>query len=147
MDQIKELNEFCATSMIGLLGITFTKVTPKSIHATMPVDSKTSQPNGFLHGGASLALAESLAGAGSYLLVDREKFDVLGLQVSGNHVSSVNNGIISAYAELIHEGQTTHVWDVKITGDNHKLISAVRVTNIIAEKKKKEINEAYTDIS
>ena len=146
MNQIKELNEFCVTSMIGLLGITFTKVTSESIHATMPVNSKTSQPNGFLHGGASLAFAESLAGAGSYLMVDREKFNVFGLQVSGNHVSSVNSGILFADAKLIHKGTTTHVWDVKITGENHKLISIVRVTNIIAEKKKKEINEADTNI-
>ena len=68
MDEIKALNEFCAQSMIGFLGIKFTDVKSDSIHATMPVNIKTSQPNGWLHGGASLALAESLAGAGSYLL-------------------------------------------------------------------------------
>jgi uncharacterized protein (TIGR00369 family) len=138
MDEIKALNEFCARSMIGLLGITFTGVSANSICATMPVNTKTSQPNGFLHGGASLALAESLAGAGSYLLVDREKFNVFGLQVSGNHISSINKGTLQAEAKLVHKGKTTHVWEVKITGANHKLISAIRVTNIIAEKKKEE---------
>lgn len=139
MDEIKALNEFCAQSMIGLLGITFTGLTPESIQATMPVNSKTSQPNGFLHGGASLALAESLAGAGSYLMVDREKFNVFGLQVSGNHISSVDKGILRADAQLIHKGKTTHVWEVKITGENHKLISTVRVTNIITDKKKEVV--------
>ena len=138
MDEIKALNEFCAQSMIGLLGITFTKVSSGSICATMPVNSKTSQPNGFLHGGASLALAESLAGAGSYLIVDREKFNVFGLQVSGNHVSSTNEGILLAEAQIIHKGKTTHVWEVKITDESDKLISVVRVTNIVAEKKKEE---------
>ena len=138
MDEIKALNEFCAQSMIGLLGITFTKVSSGSICATMPVNRKTSQPNGFLHGGASLALAESLAGAGSYLIVDREKFNVFGLQVSGNHVSSTNEGILLAEAQIIHKGKTTHVWEVKITDESDKLISVVRVTNIVAEKKKEE---------
>lgn len=138
MNEAEALNEFCAQSMIGLLGITFTDVQPDNIRATMPVNSKTCQPNGWLHGGASLALAESMAGAGSYLLVDREQFNVLGLQVSGNHVSSINKGLLQANAQLIHKGKTTHVWDVKITDENHKLISTVRVTNIITDKKRKE---------
>jgi uncharacterized protein (TIGR00369 family) len=138
MNVIKELNDFCAHSMIGVLGIVFTDFKNDSIHATMPVDSKTSQPNGWLHGGASLAFAESLAGAGSYLLVDREKFNVFGLQISGNHISSVDTGILSGDAELIHKGKTTHIWEVKISDQNHNLISLVRVTNIITDKKKLE---------
>lgn len=147
MNEQQALNEYCAQSMIGLLGINFTNVTANSISATMPVSEKTSQPNGFLHGGASLALAESLAGAGSYLMVDREKFNVFGLQVSGNHVSSIKDGELLAKAEIIHKGKTTHVWEVRITDKNDKLISVVRVTNIIAEKKNEEINEAYKSIS
>lgn len=138
MNEIEELNDFCTNSMIGVLGIKFTNVQVDSIRATMPVNSKTCQPNGWLHGGASLAFAESLAGAGSYLLVDRDRYNVFGLQVSGNHISSVNQGILQGNAELIHKGKTTHVWEVKISDDNHKLISVVRVTNIIADKKKKE---------
>jgi len=137
MKEIDELNEFCANSMIGVLGINFTNIQTNSIHATMPVNSNTCQPNGWLHGGASLAFAESLAGAGSYLLVDRDRFNVFGLQVSGNHISSVSKGILNGDAKLIHKGKTTHVWEVEISYDN-KLISLVRVTNIIADKKKKE---------
>ena len=139
MNEAEALNEFCTQSMIGLLGITFTDVQPDCIRATMPVNSKTCQPNGFLHGGASLALAESLAGAGSYLIVDREKYNVFGLQISGNHISSVDKGILQAEAQIIHKGRTTHVWEVKITDENHKLISTVRVTNIITDKKKEEV--------
>jgi hypothetical protein len=135
MKEIKELNDFCTHSMIGVLGIVFTNIQTESIHATMPVNTATSQPNGWLHGGASLAFAESLAGAGSYLLIDREQFNVFGLQVSGNHISSVNQGIVKGDAQLIHKGKTTHVWEVKISGYNDKLISVVRVTNIITEKK------------
>ena len=120
------------------MGITFTAATSKSIQATMSVSNKTSQPNGFLHGGASLALAETLAGAGSYMLIDREKFNAFGMQISGNHVSTVTEGVLTANAELIHQGKTTHIWDVKITADNDKLISTVRVTNMIVEIKKEE---------
>ncbi|WP_340113000.1 PaaI family thioesterase [Maribellus mangrovi] len=138
MDEIQALNEYCAQSMIGLLGIKFTEASSTSIVATMPVHLKTSQPNGFLHGGASLTLAETLAGAGSYLLVDREKYHVFGMQISGNHVSTVTDGILRAKAELIHQGKTTHIWDVKITAENNKLISTVRVTNMIVEIKKQE---------
>ncbi len=138
MNVIGELNDFCAQSMIGVLGIVFTNFENDSIHATMPVNSKTCQPNGWLHGGASLAFAESLAGAGSYLLIDRDRFNVFGLQVSGNHISSVKQGVLKGDAQLIHKGKTTHVWEVRISDEDLKLISAVRVTNIITEKKEKE---------
>jgi len=136
MEDIEALNEYCSQSMIGFLGIKFTEVKPGMIKANMPVSSKTCQPNGLLHGGASLVLAESMAGAASYLTVDRENYNVLGLQVSGNHISTVSKGTLFAEAQLLHAGKTTHVWEVKITGENDKLISVVRVTNIIAAKKK-----------
>jgi uncharacterized protein (TIGR00369 family) len=136
MKEIDQLNDFCANSMIGVLGIVFTKFKINSIHATMPVNNKTCQPNGILHGGASLAFAESLAGAGSYLLIDREKYNAFGMQVSGNHISSVDKGELIGDAQLIHKGKTTHIWEVKISDDNNKLISVVRVTNIITEKKR-----------
>lgn len=137
MKETEELNDFCTHSMIGTLGIVFTSIQADNIHATMPVNSITCQPNGWLHGGASLAFAESLAGAGSYLLIDREQFNVFGLQVSGNHISSVNQGIVKGEAQLVHKGKTTHVWEVRISAGNDKLISLVRVTNIITEKKEK----------
>ena len=134
MNIADELNIYCAGSMIGHLGIIFTEVKAENIRATMPVSAKTMQPNGMLHGGASLALAETLAGAGSYLKVDREKYHVLGIQVSGNHVSSIKSGTLTADAYCIHEGKTTHVWEVKISDENNKLISVIRVTNMITEK-------------
>ena len=137
MNQVKELNKFCADSMIGFLGINFFDINPTSIKATMPVSNKTSQPNGFLHGVASLVLAESLAGAGSYLLIDRDKYNAFGLQVSGNHISTCKSGILYADAQLIHKGNTTHVWEVRITDEEEKLISVVRVTNMVTKRMKK----------
>jgi len=138
MKELEELNKICGESMIGFLGINFLAFSSTEIKASMPLTNRTSQPNGFLHGGASLALAESLAGAGSYLMVDREQFNVFGFQVSGNHVSTVREGMLYATAVLLHKGKTTHVWDVKISDQNDKLISVVRVTNMVTEIKKND---------
>ncbi len=131
---IQTLNMLCRDTFISFLGIEFTGCGEGYIEAVMPVDNKL-QPMGLLHGGASLALAETLASGGSYLLVDHEKYDVLGLQVSGNHLSSVNKGMLFARAEIIHRGKKTHVWDVKIKSDTDKLISVTRVTMMIIKKK------------
>ena len=131
---IEKLNTLCNGTFISFLGIEFTGAGHDFIEATMPVDNKL-QPMGLLHGGASLALAETIASGGSYLLVDPQKYDVLGLQVSGNHLSTVNKGTLSARAEIIHRGKTTHVWDVKIKDENNKLICITRVTMMIVRKK------------
>jgi uncharacterized protein (TIGR00369 family) len=128
------LNDLCQGTFISFLGIEFLDYGKNFVEARMPVDNKL-QPMGLLHGGASLALAETIASGGSYLLVDPDKYDVLGLQVSGNHLSSVSDGTLYARAEIIHRGKSTHVWDVKIKGDNGKLISVTRVTMMIVKKK------------
>lgn len=131
---INKLNEICQGTFISFLGIEFLASGEDFIEARMPVDNKL-QPMGLLHGGASLALAETIASGGSYLLVDPEKFDVVGLQVSGNHLSSVSEGTLFARADIIHRGNKTHVWDVKIKSDAGKLISVTRVTMMIIKKK------------
>jgi 1,4-dihydroxy-2-naphthoyl-CoA hydrolase len=130
---IEKLNKLCKGTFISFLGIEFLEFGDNFVEASMPVDDKL-QPMGLLHGGASLALAETTASGGSYLLVDPEKYDVLGLQVSGNHLSSVSDGTLHARAEIIHLGKKTHVWDVKITSDAGKLISVTRVTMMIVKK-------------
>ena len=131
---INKLNSICQGTFISFLGIEFLDYGKDFVEARMPVDNKL-QPMGLLHGGASLALAETIASGGSYLLVDPEKFDVLGLQVSGNHLSTVSDGTLHARAEIIHHGKTTHVWDVKIKSDQGKLISVTRVTIMVVKKK------------
>lgn len=131
---IEELNKFCSNSFIGYLDIEFLDYGDEFVEARMPVDKNKLQPMGVLHGGASLALAETVASAGSLLAVDETKFDVLGLQVTGNHVSTVKSGDVVARAEIVHKGNSTHVWDVKISREDGKLISVARVTNIIIEK-------------
>ena len=131
---IDQLNQFCKGTFISFLGIEFLDYGEDYINARMPVDNKL-QPMGLLHGGASLALAETIASGGSYLLVDSEKYDVYGLQVSGNHISTVSEGFLLAKAELIHKGRTTHIWDVKIRSDKNLLISVARVTIMVTKKR------------
>jgi 1,4-dihydroxy-2-naphthoyl-CoA hydrolase len=132
---IKEINKLCKDTFVGYLAIEFIDYGDDFVIARMPVDEKKLQPMGVLHGGASMALAETVASAGSFLMVDTTKYDVLGLQVTGNHVSTFTIGEVTARAEIIHKGNSTHVWDVKITSNAGKLISIARVTNIIVEKK------------
>jgi 1,4-dihydroxy-2-naphthoyl-CoA hydrolase len=131
---IEQINEFCRDSLISHLEIEFIEYGPDFVKARMPVNQKKHQPTGILHGGASLAMAETVAGAGSVLMVDENKYDVYGLQVTGNHISTISSGDIFATAHIVHLGQSTHVWDVNITDIDNKLISVVRVTNIIKEK-------------
>jgi len=131
---INKLNSICKDTFISYLGIEFLDYGDDFIEARMPVDNKL-QPMGLLHGGASLALAETIASGGSYLLVDVDKYDVFGLQVSGNHISTVGDGMVHARAEIIHKGRSTHVWDVKIKSEQGKLISVIRVTIMVVKKK------------
>jgi len=131
---INKLNDICQGTFISFLGIEFLDHGEDFVEARMPIDNKL-QPMGLLHGGASLALAETIASGGSYLLIDPEKYNVVGLQVSGNHLSPVSEGYLYARAEIIHRGKRTHVWDVKIKSDAGKLISVTRVTMMIIKKK------------
>ena len=132
---IEQLNHLCKGTFISFLGIEFLDMGDDYIEASMPVDNKL-QPMGLLHGGASLALAETIASGGSYLMVDPEKYDIFGLQVSGNHISTIGQGKVYARGEIIHKGRSTHVWDVKIRTGNGKLISVIRVTIMIVKKTK-----------
>jgi 1,4-dihydroxy-2-naphthoyl-CoA hydrolase len=135
---IEQLNHLCKGTFISFLGIEFLDMGEDFIEASMPVDNKL-QPMGLLHGGASLALAETIASGGSYLMVDPEKYDVFGLQVSGNHISAIARGRVYARGEIIHKGRSTHVWDVKIRSGNGKLISVIRVTIMIVKKTKEAV--------
>jgi uncharacterized protein (TIGR00369 family) len=131
---IEEINRICKDTFIGYLDIEFLEYGDDFVVARMPVDENKLQPMGLLHGGASLALAETVASAGSVFLVDDKKFNVLGLQVTGNHISTLSSGEVIARAEIVHKGNSTHVWDVKISSQDGKLISVARVTNVIIEK-------------
>lgn len=128
---------YMGNSMTEHLGIVFLPTDADgTIHAEMPVDHRTCQPYGTLNGGASLALAETLTGQGSLFLCGPDEIS-LGIQVSGNHISPVKiGGKVIAHGTLIHKGSSTHIWDVKITTPEGRLVSTVRVVNYIVKKKK-----------
>lgn len=122
-------------SMGENLGIEFQSIQPGLVEATMPVDHRTCQPFGILNGGASLALAEIVAGHGSLPLCAPDQMPC-GIQVSANHVSMIPVGtFVKATAKLIQRGATLHVWNVDITSPEGKLISTARVVNLIVKKR------------
>ena len=134
---IESINQFAKNTMVENLGIRFTAVGEGWVEATMPVDHRTLRPGGLLHGGANLALAETVAGLGSMLTVDINDFDVRGIQVSANHTGSAYSGTVFARAEILHPGNQTHVWNVEIKSETGKLISTGRVTNMIVKRNEK----------
>ena len=131
---LEQLNQSVKNSLVGSLGIEFTKIDKGLVEGFLILTEKNSRPGGILHGGANLALAETLAGLGSMLLVDNQKFDVLGTQISGNHTGVLKEGKALAKAEIIHQGNKTHIWNIDITDEEGRLISTVRVTNMIVKK-------------
>jgi len=128
------INQFAKESLVGNLGIEFTHVKEGEVKAIMPLSSKTCRPGGMLHGGANLALAETLAGLGSMLMVDTSSVDIRGIQVNGNHTGAVTNGRVIATATIVHQGKQTHVWNVDIRDEEGRLVSTARVTNMIVRK-------------
>ncbi|MBP6064427.1 Cof-type HAD-IIB family hydrolase [Bacteroides sp.] len=129
------LNEQARHALMGNLGIQYTYTSEDRIEATMPVDERTRQPFGILHGGATLALAETVAGLGSMILCQPDEF-VVGMQVSGNHISSAHEGdTVRAVATIVHKGRSSHVWNVDVFTSTAKLVSSIRVVNSILKRR------------
>lgn len=131
---VEELNSLNKKTLIKQLGIEFLENREGYLKASMPVDERTRQPLGLLHGGASLALAETIGSLGSALLVDLDKFEVRGANINANHVGAISEGFVYGVAEIIHRGRYTHVWNINITDKDGRLISVSRLTNMIIEK-------------
>lgn len=131
---IDQLNARARHALMGNLGIQYTYASEDRVEATMPVDERTRQPFGILHGGATLALAETVAGLGSMILAKPDEM-VVGMQVSGNHMSSAHEGdTVRAVATIIHKGRSSHVWNVDVFTSTDKLVSSIRVVNSILKK-------------
>ncbi len=129
--ELKEFNEISKNTMLEHLDIEFIKVEKGRVVATMPIDKRTQQIMGRLHGGASMALAESVGGAGSFTLVDGTKFAVLGVDINGSHVGSTEENYVIAEAKILFQGKSTHVWEIRISDKNGTLINISRLTNRI----------------
>lgn len=116
------------------LDIEFVDVGENFLIARMPVTPKVYQPDGVLHGGASVALAESVGSAASYVFLDGNKFFVRGIEIAANHVKSITEGFVYAKASILHKGRTTQLWEIKITNDEGELISNCKLTTIALPK-------------
>lgn len=128
------LNAQAQHALMGNLGIQYTFASEERIEATMPVDQRTRQPFGILHGGATLALAETVAGLGSMITCKPDEI-VVGMQVSGNHISSAHEGdTVRAIATIVHKGRSSHVWNVDVFTSTNKLVSSIRIVNSILKK-------------
>jgi len=127
-------NRATKDTLMETLGIQFTDFGEDFVVATMPVTSKVHQPMGLLHGGATAALAESLGSTGSFIMLRDEGAGIVGIEVNANHLRSVREGVVTARGQLIHKGRRTHVWDIRVTDEEGKLISVCRLTNMVLAK-------------
>lgn len=123
-------------TMMEVLGVEYLEVGEGSVVAKMPVDHRTHQPVGLLHGGASAALVETLGSMGSAMLVDPNEFNVTGIEVNCNHVKGIKEGYVIGKGKLIHRGKTTHLWNVDIFNPNDELIATGKLTVLIIPKRK-----------
>lgn len=127
---LKVCNDIRKNTLLETLEMEFTDVGENFLVARMPVNSKVHQPDGVLHGGATVALAESVGSAASYVFLDGQKFYVRGIEISANHVRSIKEGDIFAKATMLHKGKTTQLWEIKITDEEGQLISLCKLTTI-----------------
>lgn len=132
---IAQLNELSVNTLVDHLGIQFTEVGEDFITASMPVDHRTHQPLGLLHGGASVALAETLGSVAATLCVDRKLQYCVGLEINANHIKSISKGYVKGTARPVHVGKRTQVWDIKITNEQNELISISRITMAVMDKR------------
>jgi len=123
-------------TLLGSLGIEITDLQKGKVMATMPVDDRTRQPFGLLHGGASVALAETVASVGAFELVDKENEVVVGLEINANHIRAKKDGVVTAVGTVMHQGKTTMVWDIKITDEEDQLICISRCTIAVIKRRK-----------
>ena len=130
---LAELNSVKNT-MVDHLGIEIIELGDDYIKARMPVDHRTRQPMGLLHGGASVALAETLGSTGAFLCVDHAKYNVVGLEINANHVRGVRDGWVIGTARPLHRGRTTQLWEIRITDGADKLVCISRLTMAVIEK-------------
>lgn len=128
ISDISVLNALGRNTMGDHLGILFTEIGDDFLKATMPVDHRTKQPYGLLHGGASCVLAETIGSVASALVIDPLNQKCVGLEINANHIRAVRDGIVTAIAKPLHLGATTHVWDIRITDPQERLVCISRLT-------------------
>ena len=131
---LAKCNSMCKNTLMETLNIEFIDIGEDFVTAKMPVNSKVHQPDGILHGGATVALAESVGSVASQILLDSSKFFIRGIEISANHLKSIREGEVFAKATFIHKGRTTQLWDIRVTDSDNNLISLVKLTTIALPK-------------
>lgn len=132
-DVLERLNRFCQNTLVDHLGMVFTAAGEGWLEVKMPIDRRTCRPDGALHGGANMALAETVGGALSVISVPEEiKFNVFGIEVNGNHVKQAKGNFVVARGTFIHRGKRTHVVQVEIRDEFGTLVTVNRITNVVA---------------
>jgi len=131
---VPQLQALVPGTMGSVLGIELTEIGENFLKARMPVDKRTIQPYGLLHGGASAALAETLGSVASAFVIDQAQYYCVGLEINANHVRGVRDGYVYGTATPLHLGKTTHVWDIRIYDEREKLVCVSRLTVAILRK-------------
>ncbi|TDE03825.1 PaaI family thioesterase [Flavobacterium hiemivividum] len=131
-------NRISKNTLMETLNIEYVDAGEDFLTATMPVNPTVHQPMGLLHGGASVALAESVGSAASFLFINPELSEVRGIEISANHLKAKRNGIVTATAKIIHQGRSIHLWEIRITDENNNLISLCKLTNMVLPKRKRK---------
>jgi len=130
---LEKLNSLSANTLAANLGIEFTEIGNDYLTAKMPVDHRTHQPFGLLHGGASVALAETLGSVAAYCSVDQKLQYCVGLDINANHIKGVKSGFVYGTSRAIHVGKKTHVWEIKITNEQNELVCISRITMAVID--------------
>jgi 1,4-dihydroxy-2-naphthoyl-CoA hydrolase len=131
---VEDLNAYQQQTLVSHLGIRYTEVGEDFLSAVMPVDQRTKQPAGILHGGASVALAETLGSTGANLVVDRDKQLCMGLEINANHVRAMREGSVRGTARPLHIGGTTQVWEIRISDSQDRLVCISRITMAVLDR-------------
>lgn len=129
-------NNWCKNTLMNTLEIEYIDAGEDFLTAKMPVNPRVHQPMGLLHGGATVALAESVGSAASFLFINSEKQEARGIEISANHLKSKREGTVFCTAKIIHKGASIHLWELKITDEEGKLISLCKLTNMILPRRR-----------
>ncbi|AWH85566.1 thioesterase [Flavobacterium album] len=132
---LKMCNDFAKNTLMETLEIVYTDAGEGFLEAKMPVNSRVHQPMGLLHGGATVALAESVGSAASLLFVNPELQEVRGIEISANHLRSKRDGIVTGTARIVHKGRSLHLWEIRVTDEQDRLISLCKITNMVLPKR------------
>ncbi|MBT8262453.1 MAG: PaaI family thioesterase [Bacteroidia bacterium] len=133
-ETLKALAAMCRNTLMETLEIEYTDVSEDALVARMPVTSRVHQPDGVLHGGATVALAESVGSAAAVLFLEGNEVSIRGIEISANHVKGIRDGYVYAKARILHKGRTTQLWSIPIVNENDELISMVKLTTITLKK-------------